>query len=176
MTLLEFVARTFSPRLPDGRLVFRPWGARGPCYLLSAKQRSIRALFQLVFYVVMVSALCANADIFVTASGPLIFFAVFVLLNYSLYWLFTIGLPKTDRPLPMTSTQRRIALTAHSRALGRPLLWFFAIVSWLVALGVGSIVLFQHEWLAGLLCILIFGASASLFSWQLWLVRDVRDD
>jgi hypothetical protein len=176
MTLLEFVARTFSPRLPDGRLVFRPWGARGPCYLLSDKQRSIRALFQLAFYGLMGSALCANTDIFASASGPLIFFAVFVLLNYALFWIFTIGLPKTDMPLPATSTQRRIALTAHSRALGRPLLWFFAIVSWLFALGGGSMVLFQHEWLAGLLCILFFGASASLFSWQLWLVRDARDD
>jgi hypothetical protein len=170
MTVLEFVACTFSPKLPDGRFVFRPWGPIGPCYLLSPQQRRVRAWFQLTFYGVALAALVLT-DLTTSTRGLVVFAATFALLNYVLFWLFSIGLPKTDKPLPLTPQQRRTAMVTHSRALGRPLLSLFVIVSCLFALAGGAMALFLEEWLTGLFCLSFFGVCAALFSWQLWIIR-----
>jgi hypothetical protein len=171
MTVLELVARTFSVQLPDGRLVFRPWGARGPCFLLSQQQRESRAWLQLVFYGLAIAALWFFPAIIATTSGLVGFLVAFTLLNYGLFWLFSIGLPKTERPPPLTPEQRRMAMAAHSRALGQPLLWLLAGVSWVFALAGGAMVMLLGEWATGLLVLVFFGACAALFTWQLWLVR-----
>lgn len=171
MTVLEFVARTFSPQLQDGRFVFRPWGASGPCYLFSPQQRAVRAWIQLAFYGSALAAIWFLPGITATIPGLVTFAVAFVLLNYVLFWLFSIGLPKTDRPPRPTIEQRRTAMAAHSRALGRPLLWVFVFISWLFALAGGAMALFVQEWLTGLLCLVFFGACAATFTWQLWIVR-----
>jgi hypothetical protein len=171
MTVLELVARTFSIQLQDGRLIFRPWGARGPCYLLSKRQRAIRAWLQLAFYALALAALLFLPSVTATTAGLVSFAVTFALLNYVLFWLFSIGLPKTDKPPPQTPEQRRTAMAAHSRALGRPLLWVLAGVSWLFAIVGVAMVMLLEKWATGLLVLVFFGACASLFTWQLWLVR-----
>ena len=50
MNLTEIASNTLFYRAPDGRIVFRPWGARGPCYLLTETQRITRARIQLAYY------------------------------------------------------------------------------------------------------------------------------
>jgi hypothetical protein len=175
MTVLEFVARIFSPQLPDGRLIFRPWGASGPCYLLSAQQRAARAWIQLAFYGLALAALWFVPVITVTTANLVAFAVAFALLNYVLFWLFSIGLPKTEKPLRPTLEQRRIAMAAHSRSVGRPVLWVFLIVSCLFVFAGGAIALFLDEWLVGLLCLVFFGICAATFTWQLLLVARGSD-
>lgn len=177
MTVLELVARTFSFQLPDGRFIFRPWGARGPCYLLSPRQRAVRAWVQLAFYVLAIAALWFIPGITArTRTSSLFVFAVaFLSLNYVLLWLFSIGLPKTDKPPTPKPEQRRTALAAYARAVGRPLLWLLAAVSWLFALAGGAMALLLQQWATGLLALVFFGACAASFTWQLWLLRRNRD-
>lgn len=170
MTLLELVARTFSPQLPDGRFVFRPWGPSGPCYLLSAQQRAARAKFQLVFYGLAIAAISFAPAGIATTRNLVACAVAFALCNYVLYWLFSIGLPKTDKPLRPSREQRRVAMAEHSRALGRPLLWTLLVLSCVFVIAGGAMALLFDKWLAGLLGLAIFGASAALFAWQLSLI------
>jgi hypothetical protein len=175
MTVIEIVARTFSIQLPDGRLIFRPWGGRGPCYLLSQQQRTVRAWVQLIFYASAVSSIWLFPDIIGSTSGLITFFVTFTLGNFVLFWLFSIGLPETDKPPPLTPEQRQAALSEHSRALGRPLLWLAAGVSWSFALAGGAMALLLQQWVKGALVLMLFGAFAALFTWQLWLIRKRSD-
>jgi hypothetical protein len=118
----------------------------------------------------------AGISYLITASlsGLVIFAVAFVVLNYALYGLFSIGLPTTDKPPELTPVQRRAALSEHSRALGRPLLWLLVIGSWLFALG-GAMALLLGEWVTGLLALIFFGGCAALFTWQLRLAGKHRD-
>jgi len=175
MIVLELVARTFSFQLQDGRFIFRPWGARGPCYLLSPQQRAVRAWVQLAFYGLAIATLWFFPGITIRATGLFAFAVAFALLNYALFWLFSIGLPKTDKPPTPTPERRRTAMAAHSRALGRPLLWLLAAASWLFAFVGGAMALLLQQWATGLLILVFFGACAASFSWQLWLLRRNRD-
>lgn len=171
MTLLEFVARTFSPQLPDGRFIFRPWGPGGPCYLLSAQQRAARAWLQLAFYCLALAALWFVPAVTARIQGLVTFAVAFTLMNYVLFWLFSIGLPKTDKPPRPTPEQRCTAMAAHSRAVGRPVLWVLLSISSLFVLAGGAIVLFDaEERVTGLLCLAFFGVCAATFAWQLTLV------
>lgn len=172
MNILEFVAATFSARLPDGRYVYRPLGARGPCYLLSPRQRAVRARIQLTSYAALLAAIALRPS--TSLNSLMLIAACFLALSYLLLWLYTFGLDKTEPPAPMTREQRRSAVADQGRALGRPLLWILAIVSWLFALGGLSMVLLLGKWLSGLLCMLFFGACAAVFTWQLRLTRAER--
>jgi hypothetical protein len=175
MTVLEFVARTFSPQLPDGRYIFRPWGARGPCYLLSAQQRAARAWIQLAFYGLALGALWFFPLITVTTPNLVTFAVAFALFNYGLFRVFSIGLPKTEKPLRPTPEQRRTATAAHSRSVGRPVLWVFLIISYLFVFAGGAMALLLDEWITGLLCLFFFGACAATFTRQLLLVVRAGD-
>jgi hypothetical protein len=176
MTILEFVAGTFSVQLQDGRIIFRPWGALGPCYLLSPPQRKRRAWVQLVFYVLAFSTFWVFPEMAAHPRSLLTFVVAFTLFGYLLFWLFSIGLPKTDKPPPMTREQRVAAIALHSRALGRPLLWVFAIISWLFAVAGAVIAVLLGEWVTGAFVFVFGGASGAMCTWQLWLIRRRSDD
>ena len=170
MNILEFAAATFSPQLPDGRFVFRPWGARGPCYLLSARQRTVRGGMQLAFYALAAAALFFVPIVTAAMNNLIVFAVVFMLSNYVLYWLFSIGLPKIENPPPMTAEQRRTVMTAYSKSLGRPVLWVLLTISCLFVLAGGAIAVLTDEWWVGLLSMGFFGTCAAMFAWQLLLV------
>lgn len=170
MNILEFAAATFSPQLPDGRFVFRPWGARGPCYLLSARQRTVRGGMQLAFYALAAAALFFVPIVTAAMNNLIVFAVAFMLSNYVLYWLFSIGLPKIENPSPMTAEQRRTVMTAYSKSLGRPVLWVLLTISCLFVLAGGAIAVLTDEWWVGLLSMGFFGTCAAMFAWQLLLV------
>lgn len=170
MNILEFAAATFSPQLPDGRFVFRPWGARGPCYLLSARQRTVRGGMQLAFYALAAAGLFYEPVVTAAMNNLIVFAVAFVLTNYALYWLFSIGLPKIENPPPMTAEQRRTVMTAYSKSLGRPVLWVLLTISCLFMLAGGAIAVLTDEWWVGLLSMGFFGTCAAMFAWQLLLV------
>jgi len=170
MNILEFAAATFSPQLPDGRFVFRPWGARGPCYLLSARQRTVRGGMQLAFYALAAAALFFVPIVTAAMNNLIVFGVVFMLSNYVLYGLFSIGLPKIENPPPMTPEQRRTLMTAYSKSLGRPVLWVFLTISCLFVLAGGAIAVLTDEWWVGLLSMGFFATCAAMFAWQLLLV------
>lgn len=170
MNILEFAAATFSPQLPDGRFVFRPWGPRGPCYLLSARQRAVRGGMQLALYALAAAALFFVPVVTAAMNNLIVFAVVFILSNYALYWLFSIGLPKIDNPPPMTPEQRRTVMTAYSKSLGRPVLWIFLTISCFFVLVGGAMAVLIDERLVGLLIMGFFGTCAAMFAWQLLLV------
>ena len=60
MGLLSMVEHTALYHAPDGRIVFRPWGTRGKCYLVDpdTRRRFVRALK--IHYAILVPALVAG--------------------------------------------------------------------------------------------------------------------
>jgi len=170
MKLLELAAATFSARLPDGRFIFRPWGALGPCYLLTPRQRSNRAWIQMLYYGAALMTLWFHPLYPVTreviAGG-----VVFLVTGHLLHWLYTFGLAKTKPPPRMSREQRRQAMVEHTRATGRPLAWIQLIICSLFVLAGLMVSLLLGEWLAGLASVVFFGAGAALAAWQLRLTR-----
>jgi len=170
MNLVEMAAASISVRLPDGRYVFRPWGAFGPCYLLTPRQRSIRAWIQLAFYGACFAAIWVHPP-YPIDTAVLAGFAAFIVASHLLHWLYTFGLAKTDPPARLTPEQRRLALAGHTRAIGRPFVWIQLVCCTLFVIGGCWMALFLGEWLAGLASVALFGAGAVLAGWQLWLAR-----
>ena len=124
MNLLEAVSRTLFYRTEDGRIVFRSWGAFGPCYLLTEQQRVARARIQAAYYCVMfvvvifATTKAHNGFLFgVTACASV------VGGNYILFWLFSRALPKASPPASPSSDHRRAQVRGYNQALGKPLLW-----------------------------------------------------
>ena len=176
MPLIEHVARTFSPRLPDGRYIFRPWGKWGPCYVLTPGQRTTRAWIQSVFYLVIFIVLMFFTEIIMTTEGAIGFVTAFMAGSYVLYALFTIGLPRTDAPAPLSPTQREAA-RQHAQQEGELGLRRLQIAGGLGMLIsaitlVISVVMRERELFEyGFPGLLLFGAFTALMTWQLKLLR-----
>lgn len=167
MTPVEFVAFTMSPPQPDGRYLFRPWGACGPCYLLSPAQRTARAKFQLGFYCALIALPNFVSSLMHPWQRLAAFGAVMLLINAVMLWCYTFNLPKVTPPPRPDRAQRQTARIAYAHALGRPLLWTFLIMSSvLVILGTIMAIVF-HAWLVGLLCVAVFLPAIVTFAWQL---------
>lgn len=160
-----------------GRTVCIPTilGGRGACYLMSAQQRASRAWLQLGFYALALAALWFVPAVTASTQHLVAFAFAFALFNYLLYWLFSIGLPTTEKPPRPTPEQRRTAMAAHSRSLGRPVLWVFLVISCLFVFAGGVMALLLGEWFTGVLCGLFFGLCAANFAWQLRLVAGGSD-
>jgi hypothetical protein len=175
MNILEIVAVTFSPKLPDGRFIFRPWGPVGPCYLLTTRQRTVRAWIQLAYYALAFGTASVLPNVPALNRATAAFLAVFVVINHVLFWLFSIGLPTTDKPTRFTPEQKRAAMASHARAFGRPLLWILAICSGFMALVGGlAALLASGARLGSLLGFVFFGACTVLFVRQIRLAGQAR--
>lgn len=175
MNILEIVAATFSLKLPDGRFIFRPWGPVGPCYLLTARQRTGRAWIQLAYYALGFGTASVLPGVPALNLATAAFLAAFVLINYVLFWLFSIGLPTTDKPARFTPEQKRAAMASHARAFGRPLLWVFELCSGFMAFVGGlAALLASGERLGGLMGFLFFGACTAVFVRQIRLAGQAR--
>ena len=125
---------------------------------------------QLAFYALAAAALFFVPIVTAAMNNLIVFAVVFMLSNYVLYWLFSIGLPKIENPSPMTAEQRRTVMTAYSKSLGRPVLWVLLTISCLFVLAGGAIAVLTDEWWVGLLSMGFFGTCAAMFAWQLLLV------
>ena len=125
---------------------------------------------QLALYALAAAALFFVPVVTAAMNNLIVFAVVFMLSNYALYWLFSIGLPKIDNPPPMTPEQRRTVMTAYSKSLGRPVLWIFLTISCFFVLVGGAMAVLIDEWLVGLLVMGFFGTCSAMFAWQLLLV------
>lgn len=176
MPLLELVASTFSPRLPDGRYIFRPWGKWGPCYPLTPAQRTMRARIQSVFYLATFIVLMFFTEIIMTTEGAIGFAIAYMASGYLLYALFTIGLSRTDAPPPLTAAQREAA-RVHAQQAGRPVLrrlqimgglgMLISAITLVISVATRERELFEY----GFPGVLLFGAFTALMTWQLKLLR-----
>jgi hypothetical protein len=146
MNLLEVVSNTLFYRTEDGRITFRPLGARGPCYLLTEKQRITRVRIQAAYYCALFVGIGIVAQI---SRGNYFFllgalFLIFVGGNYILYWLFAQGLSKTEPPPQPSPDYRREQVRRNNRAFGKPLLWVSLVSSAIFTLG-GILIGFTDE-------------------------------
>jgi O-antigen/teichoic acid export membrane protein len=160
-------ASTIFYRAPDGRIVFRPWGARGACYLVTEAQRARFGKIQLAYYALMM--LCIYFG--VLRAGSLLTFAVILpavtLGNYALFWLFSRNLPTTEPPPRPSPEYRRELLRQHRRAFGKPILWTMLILAFGMAgagLWAGSM---TGQWLVAAAAGVFFGGAGLFIGWQL---------
>jgi len=167
MQPLEFVARTLFYHVPDGRIVFRPWGSRGPCYLVTAEQKRSRVRLQTGYYAFMIAAVSYGVMNLGTAKTFLVLVPLIVAGNYLLFWVFSRGLATTEPPPRPSAAEFRDQMRQGNRALGKPLLIA------LLGISLGGMALGLYGWLAlglwnsALPVILFSGATSAVFIWQL---------
>jgi hypothetical protein len=169
----ELASHTLFARLPDGRIIFRPWGKRGGCYLLDERQRLVRARAQRVFWGLGLVAIVVSNQFLTLGVSLGVLLPVALGLQYLLFWAFTLGLPRTEPPPQVEGSKaqrRELArqrMRERARLMGKGRLWAMLLCSLLfvggsvlIAVGGGSIA-------AALGGFLFFGACAALFAWQL---------
>jgi|SRR5919108_1610986 hypothetical protein len=172
MGLLAIVEHTALYHAPDGRIVFRPWGKRGKCYLVDphTRRRFVRALkihYSLLFLAPFTGIL-GN-----TLTGILIFFFVWLIASYVLYWWFSRGLPETDPPPRPSREEVHLALQAQSRAVGAPVFWVGTVLSACLTLVAGFLWAITSEFTM-VLATLFFGLCTGTFVWRLTHLRKQR--
>ena len=108
-----FASHTLFARLPDRRIIFRPWGRRGACYLLDERQRLVRARDQRVFWALGLVAIVVSNELLSVGMTIGLLLPLGLALQYLLFWGFTRGLPRTA-PSPAFEGSK-----AERRALAR---------------------------------------------------------
>jgi hypothetical protein len=171
MSLTQVAAGTMFYPTPDGRIVFRPWGRKGPCYLLTPAQRDARARWQLAYWALMLVAIVGVMNRAPRLGPTLATLAAVILGNYALLWAFARGLPLTDPPSPPTKEYRDHLLSQHARAFGRPMLWIMLALSVGMSL-LGAVAgISASRWDVAALAGGFFGLCAGVFGWQLRRAR-----
>ena len=169
----ELASHTLFARVSDGRIIFRPGGKRGRCYLLDERQRLVRARAQRVFWGLgLVANVIAN-QIFTVGMSLGVLLPVALGLQYLLFWSFTLGLPLTEPPpeIEGSKAQRREVarqrMRERARLMGKGRLWALLLGSLLFVAGGLLIAVSGGSIAAALGGFLFFGACAALFAWQL---------
>ncbi len=148
----------------QGRLMFRPFGAGGPCYLTTPGQRTSHIMLLLAYYAVMIAAVYA----FMTDSGIGIVSGTLILAtlmgHYVLSWLFTRSLTRaTPEPVgaPGSFQDRR---KARNRNFGKTFLMLMVVFS--AVLTVVSILMLMRtdHTGVGLLAAAFFGICTIVFA------------
>jgi hypothetical protein len=166
MNPVEFVSNTLFYRVEDGRVVFRPWGSRGPCYLVTARQRIVRARIQLMYYLAMIVGVAVGMDRVSTISFVTVCVPAALAGNYLLYWLFSQGLAKSAAPPKPSPEYSRARVKAMSRSLGKPFVWLMLLIAVLFGL-VGIVMGVAGGDLGLLLSGAFFCVCAAVFIWML---------
>jgi hypothetical protein len=167
MQAIEFVARTIFYHVPDGRIVFRPWGTRGPCYLVTAEQKRTRARLQAFYYALMIAVVSYGVMRLGTMKTFLVLVPLIVAGNYVLFWLFTRGLATTEPPPRPSPMEFREQMRQGNRALGKPLLVSMLVIS-LSGAALGLYAGFSLGlWSSAVPVLLFCGSTAAVFAWQL---------
>lgn len=167
MNLVDAVSDTIFYRAPDGRIVFRPWGTRGSCFLLDEKQRVTRARIQLGYYAIMLGAIVyfvGEASIFQLLGIGVPLFAGG---NHLLFWFFARGLAVTSPPEKPSPEYARIQIDRNTKAFGRPLLWIMLLCSLAFVLCGVVIAALGGPLDTAITSILFFGLCAAVFGHRL---------
>jgi ABC-type nitrate/sulfonate/bicarbonate transport system permease component len=131
MKPVEIISNSLFWRTQDGRIIFRPWGTRGACYLLTESQRINRARIQLAYYAGLLVCIFLMGD---SIERLGIMLGLFMAGNYILYWLFARKLPTTEAPgMPDPEFARQRCQEINSN-FGKPALWGFLLLSAAMAL------------------------------------------
>lgn len=169
----ELASHTLFARLPDGRIIFRPWGKRGACYLLDEGQRLARARAQRVFWGLGLIAVAVSNQFLTLGMSLGVLLPAALALQYLLFWSFTLGLPRTEPPPVFEGSkaqQRESArqrMRERARLMGRGRLWAMLLGSLLFVAGSILIGVSGGSIAAALGGFVFFGACATLFAWQL---------
>lgn len=167
MQPIEFVARTLFVHVPDGRIVFRPWGSRGRCYLVTPEQRRSRARWQAAYYALMIGTVSYGMMYLGTAKTFAVVLPIILAGNYVLFWHFSRGLTTTDPPPRPSRAEMHEHVRQANRALGKPLLLTMlavCVAGTLFGIGAGVAL---GLWNAAIPVILFCSACAAVFAWQL---------
>ena len=169
MNPVDFVARGLFYRAEDDRIIFRPWGSRGPCFRVTESQRITRARIQLGFYCLMIGGIAAGPSM--TTFHLIVYVCAATGLNYLMFWLFSRGLPKTDLPPRPSPEYKQAQLRELSQSLGKPFLWMLTVGSALFTIAGVVAALTLGDWAAGLAAA-FFGVCTVVFIRRLRRLSD----
>jgi hypothetical protein len=165
MNLGAAAEATILYRTPDGRTVFRPWGARGPCYLVEGAAGARLTRFIRVYYAAFFIAIIVLPFV-VGVRGIYVAGAVWAAGFYLAFWVFSRGLPTTDPPPLPTRAEREEAIRRISGSVGKPVLWALTILSAFLSLSGVLVILATPGWTAWLPS-LFFAACTAVFVYYL---------
>jgi hypothetical protein len=148
---------------PDGRTVYRPWGARGPCYLVAPQARRRFVIYLRAWYGLLLVAIVVMPFAFGSNS---IYIAITAWLfgSYGLMALLARGLPRTEPPPKPTPQQVQQAL-ARIGFGRRTLLVLLALCLFMFIMS-GVVLVAGFAW-QGILGLVVFGLFSLVYIRQL---------
>jgi hypothetical protein len=149
----------------DGRKLFRPWGAKGPCYLVDTMANIKFRWFVRFYYSLLIISILIIPFMF-GLRGLFIGLGAWMIGFHLASWALSRGLPKTDPPPIPTPDQRDAALANLTSLWGRPIILIFFVLSILMILA-SLVVIFAGNITIGIVGFVFSGATAVLFLW--WL-------
>jgi hypothetical protein len=169
---VALAANMIFQRAPDGRVLFRPWGRFGACYLPDEQQQWRRARIQAAFGGLSLTATVVAIQFLSVTQLFGVVLPIELVLQYLLLALFARGLPRTDPPAAPTSRDQRRSLARErfaerARLTGKPRLWAMLVGSLLFVLIGVAMAATGASTMAAIGSILFFGACAVLFALQL---------
>jgi len=167
MNPVEVVSNALFYRVVDGRIVFRPWGPKGPCYLLTESQRFVRSWIQLIYICVLPAIIVFDVVDITNIRAFGLAALAWALGNYVLFWFYSFGLSRTEPPAKPTREYTDSQLRQSNRSWGKLLPWvLFTLSSILAMLGVAIGVL-GGPIDTSIETAVFFGLCAMVFLWIL---------
>ena len=159
MSIGKFLEATVIYDSPDGRTVYRPWGARGPCYLVPAHKRRRFRIYSWVSFIVMFAMIVILPFTF-GPSSLYIGIGAWLVGSYSAMAFLTLGLETTSPPPKPTPEQVNASL--RNVGMGPRALVVFLCLG--VVMTLASVaVLLAGSILVGILGTAFFGLGTFVF-------------
>ena len=171
MQLGRLLEATILYDAPDGRTTFRPWGPRGPCYLVDTAarvrfRRFVRFYYGLLFAAILVVPFTLPIYAFY------IVIAAWTIGYYVAFWFLSHGLPTIPPPPFPSAVERDQALRNLSKVMGKPVQWTVFALSVLMC-GAAVFLLLKGFLWQGVLGLVVFGACTLVLGWWLRKSRAV---
>ena len=159
MSVGKTLEATILYDVPDGRTVYRPWGRRGPCYLVTSRHRRRFAVYVRVWYgalfivILVLPFMGGSRAVYVGLAGWLVG-------SYLFMALLCRGLPRADPP-PLPTAEQLNASMARIGLGPRAIRGLFVLSVSMALMGVIVLILgFLWQGLLGALC---FGLLAGVY-------------
>lgn len=167
MKPIEIVSNTLFYRSQDGRIIFRPWGSKGACYLVTEQQRRLRAKFQLAYHLALLILIVSIVERFGVSAQLAVVSVAWIAGNYILYWIFTRGLTQTEAPGKPGPNYVQEQIKANTANFGKPFLWALLIMSALMSVTGLAGGIFIGDYAAAVLTGGFFGFCCWIFAKRL---------
>lgn len=167
MKPVEIISNAMFFRAPDGRIIYRPLGNWGQCYLLTESQRLTRARIKLGAQIAMLTFFATWISQYGIGTEFWFIVPAWIAGDWLLLWLFSLGLPTTPAPPKPDAAFIRERRKMMNQNFGKPLLWVALIIASLMSITGVLACLVLGDYAIGLAIAGFFGLCAWVFAKRL---------